>query len=77
MSLREPQAEVKVSLEKLIKEIAHDLRNPLATARGFAQMIELSPDASPKTKSHAERIRQALDQINDFITKMTERSSGS
>jgi len=51
--------------------LAHETRNPLNLIRGFAQMIALQPEATPKLKAHASAIVEEADrvtvQLNEFI----------
>jgi len=76
MPLTDSQSKVNDSLEKLKREIAHDLRNPLATARGLAQLIELSSEVTPKLQAHAQNILVALDRMNEIIGLITDVPSG-
>ncbi len=51
--------------------LAHETRNPLNLIRGFAQMIALQPEATPKLRAHASAIVEEADrvtvQLNEFI----------
>lgn len=59
--------------------LAHETRNPLNLIRGFAQMITLQEEGSPKLKDHARTIMEEADrvtaQLNEFINYSKPRKA--
>lgn len=59
--------------------LAHETRNPLNLIRGFAQMITLQEDGTPKLKDHARTIMEEADrvtaQLNEFINYSKPRKA--
>ncbi len=49
--------------------VAHDLGNPLAAAKGFAQLIGMV-DAPPKVKEHAQEIVNASNKMQAIIEQL-------
>jgi len=60
-------------LGKLTLQIAHDLRNPLGTVSGLAQLLTMSPKTE-KDKRYGEEILKATRIINDLIGDMLDFS---
>src|SRR6266566_4169746 len=55
--------------DKLLSTVTHDLKNPLAAIKGFAQLLQRSvKDMTPKD---AERLMVGLTKIEATATKMT------
>ncbi len=60
-------------LGKLTLQIAHDLRNPLGTVSGLAQILTMSPK-NDKGKKYGEEILKATNIINELIGDMLDFS---
>lgn len=76
----ESTLETAASLEKRVSSskdlpthLVHELRNPLAAIRGFAQLI---PGADPRRlASYAASIVREIDRIDDFLESLSDRHS--
>jgi len=60
-------------LGKLTLQIAHDLRNPLGTVSGLAQLLTMSPK-NDKGKRYGQEILKATNIINELIGDMLDFS---
>lgn len=60
-------------LGRLTLQIAHDLRNPLGTVSGLAQIIRMSAEED-KEKKYAKEILKASNVINELIEDMLDFS---
>lgn len=60
--------------------IAHELRSPLTAIRGYASLIEETPDVSEQVRSHVTRVRESTERqvrlVNDFL-EVARLQSGS
>jgi signal transduction histidine kinase len=71
---REMQRSERINrLGKLTLQIAHDLRNPLGTVSGLAQLLTMSTK-DDKGKKYGKEILKATDIINELIGDMLDFS---
>ncbi len=63
-------------LEGCIHSVAHDLRGPLCSARGFARLLErdFSPVLGEVGRGYVERLRDGLDRIQGLLDGLLELS---
>ncbi len=59
-------------LEAFSYSVAHDLRNPLRTIRGFAEVLieDCSDQANRECREYLERIKRGTDRMNSIIDDM-------
>ncbi len=79
--LKEAQAElVKAerlsALGKFSSLILHDIRNPLSVIRGYAELINLSPQNQEKCRDCAGKIMTEADRINRLANELLDYSRG-
>lgn len=60
------------ALNGLAAGVAHQVRNPLCSIRGFAQLVGESAEADDATRGAAQNIVRQADRINATITNMLE-----
>jgi signal transduction histidine kinase len=56
-------------LSELALGVAHEIKNPLNGAMGFAALIERAPDAGA-VRRHAERVREGLAQVDAIVKSL-------
>jgi len=57
--------------ERFVALLAHDLRNPLAAALGYARLLEIDdPPSSPKVLAH--RITRLLGRVDEMVGSMLD-----
>lgn len=54
--------------------ISHDLKNPLSTIKGYAQMLMRDSSLQPKTHDTLNRIANRVDKMNAMINEVLEYS---
>lgn len=70
--LKEKSEETK---RRLIMDISHDLKNPLASIRGYADLLVKNPDISKENKiKYLNIIEHNSIRVNDLITDLFELS---
>jgi signal transduction histidine kinase len=57
--------------ERFVAALTHDLRNPLSTAHGFAELIKQSSDQT-QIKEFAERITASLRRMDDMLQDLLD-----
>jgi signal transduction histidine kinase len=70
------QAERLSVLGKFASLILHDIRNPLAILRGFAEMVQLSPADTALVERNIGRIIAEADRLNRLASEMLDFSRG-
>jgi signal transduction histidine kinase len=70
------QAERLSVLGKFASLILHDIRNPIAILRGFAEMVQLSPGDTALVERNIGRIISEADRLNRLASEMLDFSRG-
>ena len=68
----EELARLNLMKSKFLSMAVHDVRTPLATVKGFAQMLGRTPGLGPKERQYVDYIRRASDQINSLMGDLTD-----
>ncbi len=70
------QAERLSVLGKFASLILHDIRNPIAILKGFAEMVQLAPDDRALVERNIGRIIAEADRLNRLASEMLDFSRG-
>jgi signal transduction histidine kinase len=70
------QAERLSVLGKFASLILHDIRNPIAILRGFAEMVQLSPGDTALVERNIGRIIAEADRLNRLASEVLDFSRG-
>jgi signal transduction histidine kinase len=70
------QAERLSVLGKFASLILHDIRNPIAILRGFAEMVQLAPGDTALVERNIGRIIAEADRLNRLASEMLDFSRG-
>lgn len=62
----------RASLGMMVEEIAHQVRNPIATIGGYAKRLMKASVSSPKTKAYIDRVLQETKRLEEMIRRMEE-----
>ena len=78
-TLRDQQAQLAetqtlATAVELAGAVAHNLRNPLASIRVSAEMLQDGPDAPAETAEHCQDITAAVDRADRWITELVRVS---
>lgn len=60
------------SLGRMAAGIAHEVRNPLGTLRGFAQFFARRPDCDPAGRQYAELMIGEVDRLNRTVSALLQ-----
>lgn len=60
------------ALDSLASSVAHNVRNPLCSIRGFAQLINERASANPEWKEYSRQIMRDADCINQIIEHLID-----
>ncbi len=76
-SIREMEQQLErsrrmVALGKMAAGIAHEIRNPLGTLRGFAHYFGSRPDANEESKSYANLMISEVDRLNRNVSGLLQ-----
>jgi chemotaxis family two-component system sensor kinase Cph1 len=72
--LNERLTEAYEELDTFSYTISHDLKNPLATIKGFAQMLIRDASVEPRMQTVLKRIDDKVDRMNVMINEVLEYS---
>jgi two-component system sensor histidine kinase HydH len=64
------QSEKLAAIGKLAARVAHEVRNPLSSIRGFAQFLKQFLKERPKEREYAEMMVKEVDRINNVVTNL-------
>lgn len=64
------RSEKLASIGELATGIAHEVRNPLSSIRGFAQFLKRVLKDQPKEREYAELMVKEVDRINNVVTNL-------
>ena len=70
------QAERLSVLGKFASLILHDIRNPIAILKGYAEMVQLAPEDTPLVERNIGRIIAEADRLNRLASEMLDFSRG-
>ncbi len=56
-------------LSELALGVAHEIKNPLNGAMGFAELLERAPDGD-SARRYAQRIREGLQQVDEIVRSL-------
>ena len=62
------------ALGKMAAGIAHEIRNPLGTLRGFAQFFGNQPDTSEESKDYSRLMISEIDRLNQTVSGLLQFS---
>ena len=76
-SIREMEQQLErsrrmVALGKMAAGIAHEIRNPLGTLRGFAHYFGSRPEANEESKSYANLMISEVDRLNRNVSGLLQ-----
>jgi two-component system sensor histidine kinase HydH len=64
------RSEKLAAVGQLAAGLAHEIRNPLSSIRGFAQFLRHALKANPKEQEYAEIMIKEIDRINRVVTDL-------
>ena len=61
--------------EKVFKELAHKLRNPLTSILGFSELLKIKGGLNPQQLQHVQIINQEAERLLDLINSLLNLKS--
>jgi PAS domain S-box-containing protein len=68
------QADRLSSLGSMATKVAHEIRNPLGSVKGLAQLVLESSDSGGSTYGYTERIVREVDRLSSIVDELLEYS---
>jgi PAS domain S-box-containing protein len=62
----------RASLGMMVEEIAHQVRNPIASIGGYTRRLMKASVSSPKTEAYLDRVLQETKRLEEMIRRMEE-----
>jgi PAS domain S-box-containing protein len=62
----------QATLGTMVEEVAHQVRNPIASIGGYLRRLSKIPPSSPKTETYITRILQETGRLEEMIRRMEE-----
>ncbi len=60
------------SLGMIVEEVAHQVRNPIASIGGYIRRLTKAPVSSPRTEAYIARILQETGRLEEIIRRMED-----
>ncbi len=62
----------RASLGMMVEEIAHQVRNPIASIGGYTRRLMKASVSSPKTEAYLDRVLRETNRLEEMIRRMEE-----
>lgn len=62
----------RANLGMMVEEIAHQVRNPIASIGGYLQRLQKSSRLTPKTETYIHRVLQETKRLEEMIRRVEE-----
>lgn len=74
MELQLERSRRMVALGKMAAGIAHEIRNPLGTLRGFSQFFGSQAECSEKSREYSQLMIEEVDRLNQIVSGLLQFS---